>query len=127
MTRKMKPFYSHFLILFHVTFGFGRMRVFLFFALKKKISSSLYLTRIKFLLLHDSWKFLFDKICSNIFLLFKIKKKVMSREEANRLSSLRRDELRKNRELESNRALRIKNMLKVSLLDFIWFVWLLFN
>ncbi len=37
----------------------------------------------------------------------------MSREEANRLSSIRRDELRKNQELESNRALRIKNMLKV--------------
>jgi len=47
----------------------------------------------------------------------------MSREEANRLSSLRRDELRKNRELESNRALRIKNMLKVRLFYFIfWFV-----
>jgi hypothetical protein len=51
----------------------------------------------------------------------------MSREEANRLSSLRRDELRKNRELESNRALRIKNMLKVRLFDFIWFVLLSFN
>lgn len=38
----------------------------------------------------------------------------MSREEANRLSSLRREELRKNRELENNRALRLKNMLKVS-------------
>ena len=37
----------------------------------------------------------------------------MSREEANRLSSLRREELRKNRELENNRALRLKNMLKV--------------
>lgn len=37
----------------------------------------------------------------------------MSREEANRLSSQRREELRKNRELESNRTLRIKNMLKV--------------
>ena len=43
----------------------------------------------------------------------------MSREEANRLSSLRRDELRKNRELESNRALRIKNMLKVRLFNLI--------
>ena len=40
----------------------------------------------------------------------------MSREEANRLSSQRREELRKNRELESNRALRLKNMLKVSFL-----------
>ena len=37
----------------------------------------------------------------------------MSREEANKLSSQRREELRKNRELESNRTLRIKNMLKV--------------
>ena len=37
----------------------------------------------------------------------------MSREEANRLSSLRREELRKNRELENNRTLRLKNMLKV--------------
>lgn len=43
----------------------------------------------------------------------------MSREEANRLSSLRREELRKNRELENNRALRIKNMLKVSGFKFI--------
>lgn len=38
----------------------------------------------------------------------------MSREEANRLSSQRREELRKDRELEGNRTLRIKNMLKVS-------------
>jgi hypothetical protein len=38
----------------------------------------------------------------------------MSREEANKLSSQRREELRKNHELESNRTLRIKNMLKVS-------------
>lgn len=38
----------------------------------------------------------------------------MSREEANRLSSQRREELRKNREMENNRALRLKNMLKVS-------------
>jgi hypothetical protein len=45
---------------------------------------------------------------------------VMSREEANRLSSLRREELRKNKELENNRALRIKNMLKVSRFDFIF-------
>jgi hypothetical protein len=37
----------------------------------------------------------------------------MSREEANRLSSQRREELRKNRELENNRALRLKNILKV--------------
>jgi hypothetical protein len=37
----------------------------------------------------------------------------MSREEANKLSSQRREELRKNRELEGNTTLRIKNMLKV--------------
>lgn len=42
----------------------------------------------------------------------KFASKVMSREEANRLSSLRREELRQNRELENNRALRLKNMLK---------------
>lgn len=42
----------------------------------------------------------------------------MSREEANRLSSLRREELRQNRELESNRTLRIKNILKVCLAIF---------
>ena len=38
----------------------------------------------------------------------------MSREEANRLSSQRREELRKNREIENNRALKLKNILKVS-------------
>jgi hypothetical protein len=38
----------------------------------------------------------------------------MSREVANKLSSERREELRKNRELESNTALRLKTMLKVS-------------
>lgn len=38
----------------------------------------------------------------------------MSREEANRLSSLRRDELRKNEELERNKLLKIRNMLRVS-------------
>ena len=38
----------------------------------------------------------------------------MSREEANRLSSLRRDELRKNEELEKNKILKIRNMLRVS-------------
>ncbi len=37
----------------------------------------------------------------------------MSREVANKLSSQRREELRKNRELESNTALRLKTMLKV--------------
>ena len=38
----------------------------------------------------------------------------MSREEANRLSSMRREEIRKNREMESNKMLRLKNILKVS-------------
>lgn len=38
----------------------------------------------------------------------------MSREEANRLISLRREQIRKNRELETNRTLRLKNILKVS-------------
>ncbi len=42
----------------------------------------------------------------------------MSREEANRLSSLRREELRKNEELERNKILKIRNMLKVSFLFF---------
>ncbi|RNA14634.1 junctophilin-3, partial [Brachionus plicatilis] len=46
------------------------------------------------------------------YLSSKLASKIMSREEANRLSSLRREQIRKNRELESNRTLRLKNMLK---------------
>jgi hypothetical protein len=38
----------------------------------------------------------------------------MSREEANRLCSLRREEIRKNQQLENNRLLRIKTIFKVS-------------
>ena len=60
----------------------------------------------------------FTELLNNyVYFLFSFQFLVMSREEANRLSSLRRDELRKNRELESNRALRIKNMLKVNIVD----------
>jgi hypothetical protein len=55
------------------------------------------------------------------FILFQ----VMSREEANRLSSLRREELRKNREIENNKVLRLKQMIKVIFvcsfqIDFEW-------
>ncbi|CAF0707106.1 unnamed protein product [Brachionus calyciflorus] len=58
----------------------------------------------------------------------KFANKIMSREEANRLSSLRREELRKNRELESNRTLRLKKMLQdVFLRNRVFLFIILFN
>ena len=53
------------------------------------------------------------RLINSIFCTFSLDL-VMSREEANRLSSMRREEIRKNRELESNKMLRLKNILKVS-------------
>ena len=45
----------------------------------------------------------------------------MKREVANKLSSLRREELRKDAELQSNTSLRLKTMLKVSQFLCCWF------